>query len=236
MIIKLASALLIAAGICVIAYPYASDRLEDHRQRELIAEWQDTFYSMDTGDAGEAEGGAGPVPAGVQSGNGTDRVIRTSAEGDFGEYRKSGYENMEGILIIDKIDLKLPILHGATAKNMKTSVASIDHTGQAGQIGNYAIAGHRSLTYGRNFNRLNELEKGDLIEVDTETSRYVYQITDKFIVKPDEVWVLEGDGRDREITLVTCHPLKQSTHRLIIKGKLLDDNSESVGKGAVSGQ
>ena len=55
---------------------------------------------------------------------------------------------------------------------MSLSLASIAKTGKAGAIGNYAIAGHRNLTYGKNFNRLDELAVGDLIEVDTGEKQY----------------------------------------------------------------
>jgi len=41
----------------------------------------------------------------------------------------------------------------------------------------------------------------------------------KFYVKPEELWVLEGDKENEEITLITCHPIINPTQRLIIKGK-----------------
>lgn len=128
--------------------------------------------------------------------------------------------NMEGMLKIDKINLYLPILNRATKNNLNISVASIENTGKAGEVGNYAIAGHRSHTYGRNFNRLGEIEKGDIIEVDNGNNKYKYIIVDKFLVKPDEVWVLKGNNKDKEITLITCEPMINPTHRLILKGKI----------------
>ncbi|WP_313636591.1 class D sortase, partial [Paenibacillus sp.] len=128
----------------------------------------------------------------------------------------------EGILTIGNIDLTLPILHGATQENMKKTVASIVNTGKAGEVGNYAVAGHRSRTYGRNFNRLDELTLGDHIEVDNGKEQFEYTVTEKLYVKPDEVWVLEPNGKDKEITLVTCDPIVNPTHRLIIKGKIVE--------------
>ena len=129
---------------------------------------------------------------------------------------------MEGILLIDKINLKIPILTNATQANMKVSVASITNTGRPGAVGNYAIAGHRNLTYGKNFNRLDEVDIGDLITVDTGTKQYVYKVGEKLYVLPEEVWVLNGNGKDREITLITCHPMENPTHRIAIKGKLIE--------------
>ena len=45
---------------------------------------------------------------------------------------------------------------------------------------------------------------------------------EKLYVKPEEVWVLNGNKTDKEVTLITCHPQVNPTHRLIIKGKIID--------------
>jgi len=48
---------------------------------------------------------------------------------------------MEGLLIIDKIRLRVPILPGITKRNLDLAVASVESTGKPGQEGNYVIAG-----------------------------------------------------------------------------------------------
>lgn len=129
-------------------------------------------------------------------------------------------KHMEGMLIIDKIEFRQPILKGATQNNLNISVASVENTGKAGEIGNYAVAGHRNRSYGRNFNRLEEVETGDTIVVDSGEAQFEYVVTEKLYVYPEEVWVLYSNKKDKEITLITCHPMKNPTHRLIIKGKI----------------
>lgn len=147
-----------------------------------------------------------------------------TSEEDGNKKEKEYIENnTDGVLKIDKINLEQPILRGATEKNMNISVASMDHTGKAGEFGNYVIAGHRNYTYGRNFNRLDEVEVGDTIEVDTGKEQYKYIVEEKLYVKPQETWVLNDNKKSREITLITCHPMVNATHRLIIKGKIKDN-------------
>lgn len=131
-------------------------------------------------------------------------------------------KHMEGILKIEKIKFSQPILKGATQNNLNISVASVENTGRAGEIGNYAIAGHRNRSFGRNFNRLEEVEIEDKIVVDIGDSQFEYTVTEKLYVYPEEVWVLYSNKEDKEITLITCHPMKNPTHRLIIKGKILE--------------
>lgn len=121
-----------------------------------------------------------------------------------------------GILKIKKINLTIPILDGATLLNMKYGAAKIKGTTAIGQVGNTGIAAHRSYTYGKNFNRLDELEPGDEIQIVTANATYNYVVYEKLIVRPDDLSVLNRNKKDKILTLITCHPIRIATHRLII--------------------
>ena len=87
-----------------------------------------------------------------------------------------------------------------------------------GEIGNCVIAGHRNYSFGKYFNRLNEVEIGDNIYVDTKDATYKYEVYDIIVVEPDDLSVL--DNTDEEIiTLYTCTPVVIGTHRLVVKAK-----------------
>ncbi len=58
----------------------------------------------------------------------------------------------------------------------------MENTGVLGETGNYAIAGHRNHTYGKNFNRLEELEQGDIIYASDNENQYKYTVVDKLYV------------------------------------------------------
>ncbi|MEF3353115.1 class D sortase [Paenibacillus sp. GYB006] len=201
---------IVVIGLFVLFYPDLSERYYDYQQQKLIQSWEESFQNIQ-----QTEEEMDQV-----SETNHDEMMNTSLEDLKSAF--SEYENMEGILTINKIVLKLPILQGATQENLKTTLASIENTSKAGQTGNYAIAGHRSHTYGRNFNRLDELEIGDIIDIRNEDSSFQYQVTEKLIVEPQDVWVLEGNDVDKELTLVTCDPLINPTHRLIVKAKLVE--------------
>jgi sortase A len=205
----------IVLGIGIFLYPTIMDRYESYRQQQILAEWQDNLARIDQPEpesdlAIQAEA----VP--------TSAVKQKLPQTVPATKQPSTRDNAEGVLIINKIDLKLPILTGATPQHLLTSVASIAHTGKPGEVGNYAIAGHRNRKYGKNFNRLDEVKVGDLIKVDTGKKVFTYKVDRKLYVKPTDVWILEGNRKDREITLVTCHPMINPTQRLIVKGKLVE--------------
>ncbi|NQX64096.1 class D sortase [Paenibacillus qinlingensis] len=245
MIRRMFALLLILLGVCVFMYPTINDRYESYQQHQILKQWQDNMQAMDqvTGEANEevpiagilntTSNGGGVTSSSEASVMVSEPLVSESAKppivSDTGvkvvataKPPPAKPKNMEGVLSIDKIDLKLPILTGATMDNMKIAVASIANTGKVGAIGNYAIAGHRNLTYGKNFNRLDEVVPGDVIEVDTGSRKYVYSVEEKLVVLPTDVWVLQSNGSNREITLITCDPMVDPTHRLIVKGKLVE--------------
>ncbi len=230
---KIISSIIIFIGLVVAAYPKISELYSDYQQEKFIKEWQQSLQLIDSGETEninqETNLPAEPNYDEISEEEKkkmelADREEKRKREEDRAAKEKEEYiqKHMEGMLKIDKIKLNQPILKGATEKNLNVSVASIDNTGKAGEVGNYAIAGHRNRTFGRNFNRLEEVEVGDSVVVDSGDNQYKYTVTEKLYVKPEEVWVLYSNKKDKEITLITCHPMKNPTHRLIIKGKIID--------------
>lgn len=188
----------IILGIWVMMIPSVKESVEDQRQQKILTQWKQEMNRIGSGE-------------------------KTAETGKNIAKRISGKENSEvvGVLRIPIIELEQPVLKGATERNLNLSVATVEPTGTPGEKGNFAIAGHNSRTYGRHFNRLEELQKGDELFVDTGTESYTYKVTDSYVVEAEDVWVL-GDTIDgAEITLITCHYSKEGkVQRLIVKGIL----------------
>lgn len=99
-------------------------------------------------------------------------------------------------------------------------------TQMPGEIGNVAVAGHRQ-SHAKPFYRVDELQTGDTIIVQTAQAWYVYRVTESFVVLPTQTDVLAANPADpgaeateRSITLTTCHPLWSTRERWIIHGVL----------------
>ncbi|WP_018212680.1 class D sortase [Desulfitobacterium hafniense] len=228
---KWISAILIVSGLLLTAYPKGEALYADYQRQKLLREWQESLAVIDQGDEDAAKSGVLPEPGDASAGaapaaepEGRRDQDRERREEDMGKYP-------EGVLVIEKIGLRLPILKGATPENLNLSVASLENSGEPGGSGNYALAAHRSHTYGQLFNRLEELEAGDSIGIDTAEKTYRYIVESKLYVKPEETWVLDSRKGTGEITLITCHPMLNPTQRLIIKGRLVEPAAaESSGK------
>ena len=132
---------------------------------------------------------------------------------------KDDEKGVIGIITIPKIELKAAIGEGVELETLKYAVGHFTGAPLPEEKGNFCLAGHRSYTYGEFFNRLDELEIGDVITVETNVGTYKYNVYEKKIVEPNEISVL-NNTKSSTITLVTCTPIRIATHRLIIKGKL----------------
>ena len=123
------------------------------------------------------------------------------------------------IMKIPKIGVDQVIREGVGVEDLKDGPGHYPGTALPGEVGTSAIAGHRT-TYGAPFNRLDELDVGDPIEVTTMKGIFRYEVMEELIVDPDAVWVLD-DTPDGRLTLTTCNPKYSAAERLIIVAKLI---------------
>ena len=132
-------------------------------------------------------------------------------------------------LRIAKIDLDWTVVEGVTAGDLKKGPGHFPETPMPGQLGNAAIAGHRT-THGQPFYRLDELQPGDLIEVDTLAGAFIYSVTSSTVVRPSEYAAVIPtiDPNTATLTLATCTPKYSATNRLIVKAMLVPDQSSAV--------
>ncbi|QUH25707.1 sortase [Serpentinicella alkaliphila] len=70
------------------------------------------------------------------------------------------------------------------------------------------------------FNRLEELEAGDKIVITTKGEKHEYTIYLKKFVEPTDLSVLNRNSKDRILSLITCDPINNPTHRIIIHAKM----------------
>ncbi|WP_309134200.1 class E sortase [Cellulomonas sp.] len=99
-------------------------------------------------------------------------------------------------------------------------------TAMPGGVGNFALAGHR-VTFGKPFNRIEEIQVGDPIVVRTADTWYVYRATGTEVVLPRDVRVIAPapnqpgvEPTERSITLTTCHPMFSARERYVVYGVL----------------
>jgi sortase A len=126
---------------------------------------------------------------------------------------------------------RFPLIQGTALAQLDLSPGHVPGTQWPGQVGNFAVAGHR-VTAGNPFWSLPSLQAGDLVYIQTRLNQYTYRITGKRWVLPTDLTVLDpvpGHPAQRPvkriITLITCDPAWTGTHRVIVTGVLVSARS-----------
>lgn len=128
-----------------------------------------------------------------------------------------------------------PVLQGTDHDTLTKGMGHYAGTAFPGQIGNFALAGHRT-TYGRPLHNIDLLQKGDIIVVETKASYIVYSVDRHVIVTPDHVEVIapvpERPGvRPKQgwMTMTACHPKFSARERYVLFARLMKSIPRSSG-------
>ena len=119
---------------------------------------------------------------------------------------------------IPKIGVDKIVVAGVALSDLRKGPGHYPNTPLPGQLGNAAIAGHRT-TYGAPFFRVDELAAGDEIIVTTVQGTFRYLVTEIKIVKPTDFSVLDPTP-DATLTLTSCNPRYSSRQRIVVKARL----------------
>jgi len=224
--------ILIIMGIMIITVPLVGRYIANQRQEALMADFLEQSLVLE--DTDSYDDLSASLEWGVQEENQEDLTesleVADSLVLEEAEEESDAEGNLEetaiikqrpkavAILEIDKIDVKLPVAEGVDLATLKFALGHMPKTASLGSVGNAVIAGHRSHSFGTYFNRLDEVAIGDTIKVTTGGQTYTYEVYETRIVEPDDLSVLRGSSSHKVITLITCHPIYTSTHRLIVHG------------------
>ena len=124
-------------------------------------------------------------------------------------------------ITIPDIDVDVVVVEGTTTSALRAGAGHYPDTPLPCEIGNVAIAGHRT-TYGRPFHNLDVLKPGAEITLTTPIGSCTYKVTqDPFPVSPTRTDVVANTPAEATLTLTTCHPKGSARQRLIVKATLI---------------
>ncbi|MDF7639997.1 class C sortase [Bifidobacterium sp. ESL0784] len=123
-----------------------------------------------------------------------------------------------GTVRIPAISLRLPIYHGTSAKTLNDGVGHLHGSSLpvGGKSTNSVLTGHRGLPEATLFTRLDELNEGDSIYIQTLNRTMGYKVIDINVVSPDDVHLYKVVPGKDYLTLMTCTPYGVNTQRLVI--------------------
>jgi sortase A len=141
-------------------------------------------------------------------------------------------------IAIPDLDVDTLVVSGTSPAALRAGAGHYPNTPLPGQVGNVGIAGHRT-TYGRPFNRVDELRVGDDIWLQTPVGDFRYEVVEpptdgdctpyegtegsaSCITHPRD-WEVVSPTDDAMLTLTTCHPKGSAAQRMIVRAQLVDE-------------
>lgn len=149
-------------------------------------------------------------------------------------FPKSGSGSQSGNFKIHDYYLSIPKLNITKAhvvvggEDLSKSLVHFMPKTMPGEYGNVSIFGHSTLPqlynekdYKTIFTYLPSLELGDRIIIQVGDLQYEYEVSDMFVVNPDQVSVLDQKYDASYVTLITCVPPGTWWKRLVVRTKLV---------------
>ncbi len=198
--------LLVTVGVLVLGFVgwqvWLSDEIMGGQQQDAAETFAQSLSGEVQGEPATELRTDDPPVAAAPGDREAFAVVHIPRFGDFQRVVGQGTSRF----VLDSLDLGL---------------AHYDTSAMPGEVGNFAIAGHRN-GQGGPFTRLDELVVGDRIYVQTAGVWYVYEYRDSEYVQPTQVDVVApvpnqpgAVPTDRIMTMTTCHPEWSAATRLI---------------------
>ena len=123
-----------------------------------------------------------------------------------------------GRLRIPSIDLDVVAVQGTDTASLQKGPGHYPQTPFPGQGGTSAFAGHRT-TYLAPFRHLDQLKRGDEIEIEMPYANFAYRVQKTRVVDDSAVDIIHKVGYER-LVLTACHPLYSAAQRLAAFARL----------------
>ena len=220
--------LIFLIGLSLLLYPTVSDYWNSLHQSRAIAEYAEQVANLDD-DLYEG------LWAAAQRYNET--LLDKADRYDMTEEERAEYESLLnvsgngiiGYIEIPMIQCSLPIYHGTEESVLQIAVGHIEGsslpTGGAGT--HCVLSGHRGLPSAKLFTDLDQLAEGDTFILRILDETLTYEVDQIRTVEPYELDDLGIEEGKDYCTLVTCTPYGINTHRLLVRGRRVDNQPEA---------
>ena len=215
--------LIFLVGLSVMLYPTVSDYVNQKNQSRAVASYSEEVESLSDVD----------YQAYFDAANDYNRRLAETPDAFYRPEEVSGYTDtldvsgtgIMGYITIPKIGVELPVYHGTSDGVLQVAAGHLEGSSlPVGGAGTHAvISAHRGLPSAKLFTNLDELEVGDTFTITVLDRVLTYEVDQISIVLPTETDLLQPvEGKDY-VTLMTCTPYGINTHRLLVRGKRIEN-------------
>ena len=215
--------LIFLVGLSVMLYPTVSDYINQKNQSRAVASYSEEVENLSDVD----------YQAYFDAADDYNRRLAETPDAFYRPEQVSGYTDtldvsgtgIMGYITIPKIGVELPVYHGTSDGVLQVAAGHLEGSSlPVGGAGTHAvISAHRGLPSAKLFTNLDELEVGDTFTITVLDRVLTYEVDQISIVLPTETDLLQPvEGKDY-VTLMTCTPYGINTHRLLVRGKRIEN-------------
>lgn len=211
-------------GLCVLLYPTVSDYLNEKRQSRAIMNYDDLIVDLTPDDFSNYFTHADEY----------NRKLKLISFPFLGyselneEYNSTldvNGDGMMGYITIEKIKIQLPIYHGTNDRVLNSAVGHMEGSNLpvGGESTHSVLSAHRGLPSAKLFTNLDKLVIGDTFTITILDRVLTYQVDQVLVVLPNNINDLNVVNGKDYCTLVTCSPYGINTHRMLVRGKRIEN-------------
>lgn len=228
---KAAAVLIVAAGACLMFYPWFSNWLYSHGVDSTVESYEKEVSGTDPEkwDAVLEEARRYNNLLALSDTALTDPFVFAEASDiTYGSVLSLDVSGLMCFVEIPKIDVYLPVYHGTSEDTLLKGAGHLEGTSvPVGGEGTHAVlAAHTGINSSKMFTDLTEMEEGDLFFIHVLDDTLAYRVCDIQVILPEKTESLRiEDGRDL-VTLLTCTPYGVNSHRLTVTGERTEYTEE----------
>lgn len=215
MIMQIAAVFLFLAGAALCGSPFYHEWKSEKNSQEQIAVFEEKKEESEEPLLAEMKAYNERIFAGHQK-NLKDAWSYEQEIFSLEAYNRT--DSMIGVLKIPAMDVELPLYLGANSQNMEQGAAVLGQTSMpiGGINTNCVIAGHRGWKGIPMFRDIELLQPGDEVIVENLWETLRYQVSEIRIILPDDIEAVKIQEGEDMLTLMTCHPYTDNTHRYVV--------------------
>ena len=221
--------LALVAGLSLLLYPIISDYWNSLHASQAVASYDQAVKSMDEGKYDELLQRAGQYNRDLFL-RGSLFALTDEEREDYNSQLDIDGSGVMGYIEIPTIKVSLPIYHGTSDDVLQVAVGHLEWSSLpvGGESTHCVLSGHRGLPSAKLFTNLDQLTEGDLFVIRTLDEVLTYEVDRILIVLPSELQALAAEEGKDLCTLVTCTPYGVNSHRMLVRGHRVDNQSEAV--------
>lgn len=217
-------------GMCLLLYPTISDQWNAQHQTRAIDAYETNLSTMTQKDYTQYFQAADVYNTALQGLNFALADYRGLGQeaGDYQNLLNVDGTGIMGYIDIDCIGVELPIYHGTGPNVLNVAVGHLEGSSLpvGGQGAHCVLSAHRGLPSARLFTDLDRVKVGDTFTITVLNRLLTYEVDQILIVEPEDVAALAIDLERDDCTLVTCTPYGINSHRLLVRGRRVENAKE----------